>query len=223
MPLCIVSDNGKQFAEKLFKTWCEKMRIEQNFASVSHPQANGQVERANRSIVEGIKKRLGKEGVSWADELPHVLWVHRTMPKTSNRETPFSLTYGTEAVIPAEVGIPTPRMQLSQEENEQELLLNLDLAEEMRELAAIREAKYKKELEKHYNSKVKEIRFKVGDYVMRSNEASLVEGIGKMAPKWEGPYRINTAGKDGAYTLKKMDGTLVPRTWNGAHLKKCFL
>ncbi|XP_022040367.1 uncharacterized protein LOC110942913 [Helianthus annuus] len=160
MPLCIISDNGKQFAEKPFKTWCERMHIEQNFASVAHPQANGQVERANRSIVEGIKKRLGKEGVSWADELPHVLWAHRTMPKTSTRETPFSLTYGTEAVIPAEVGIPTPRMQQSQEVNEQELRLNLDLVEERRELAAIREAKYKTDLEKHYNSKVKEVRFK---------------------------------------------------------------
>ncbi|XP_022024135.1 uncharacterized protein LOC110924438 [Helianthus annuus] len=185
--------------------------------------ANGQVERANRSIVEGIKKRLGKEGVSWLDELPHVLWAHRTMPKTSTRETPFSLTYGTEAVIPAEVAIPTPRMQQSQEENEQELRLNLDLVEERRELAAIREAKYKKELEKHYNSKVKEVRFRIGDYAMRSNEASLAEGTRKMAPKWEGPYQINTTGKDGAYTLKKMDGTLVPRTWNGAHLKRCFL
>ncbi|XP_022020233.1 uncharacterized protein LOC110920323 [Helianthus annuus] len=120
------------------------MHIEQNFASVAHPQANGQVERANRSIVEGIKKCLGKEGVSWADELPHVLWAHRTMPKTSTRETPFSLTYGLEAVIPAEVGIPTPRMRQSQEENEQQLRLNLDLAEERRELVAIREAKYKK-------------------------------------------------------------------------------
>ncbi|XP_021985818.1 uncharacterized protein LOC110882015 [Helianthus annuus] len=223
MPLCIVSDNGKQFAEKPFKTWCQRMNIEQSFASVAHPQANGQVERTNRSIVEGIKKRLGKEGVSWADELPHVLWAHRTMPKTSNKETPFSLTYGTEAVIPAEVGIPTPRIQLSQQENERELRLNLDLIEERRELAAIREAKYKKELEKHYNSKVKETRFKVGEYVMRNNEASLAEGTGKLAPKWEGPYQIKTAGEDGAYTLIKMDGTSVPRTWNGVHLKKCYL
>ncbi|XP_021996106.1 uncharacterized protein LOC110893301 [Helianthus annuus] len=183
MPLYIVSDNGKHFAEKPFKTWCERMHIEQNFTSVAHPLANGQVERANRSIVEGIKKRLGKEGVSWVDKLSHVLWAHRTMPKKSTRETPFSLTYGSEAVIPTEVGVPAPRMRQSQEENEQQLRLNLDLAEERRELAAIREAKYKKELEKHYNSKVKEVWFKEGDYVMRRNDASLAKGTGKMAPK----------------------------------------
>ncbi|XP_022020027.1 uncharacterized protein LOC110920078 [Helianthus annuus] len=203
MPLCIVSDNGKQFPEKPFKTWCERMHIEQNFTSVAHPQANGQVERANRSIVEGIKKRLGKEGVSWADKLPHDLWAHRTMPKTSTKETPFSLTYGTEAVILAEVGIPTPHMLQSQDENKQQLQMNLDLVEERREVVAIREAKYKKELEKHYNSKVKEVRFKEGNYVMRRNDASLAEGTGKMSPKWEGPYQIKTAGKNGAYTLTK--------------------
>ncbi|KAK1433246.1 hypothetical protein QVD17_10155 [Tagetes erecta] len=83
LPLYIVSDNGKQFAENLFKKWCEELHIKQVFASVAHPQANGQVERINRSIMEGIKVRLSASGSCWADELAHVLWAHRTMPKTS--------------------------------------------------------------------------------------------------------------------------------------------
>ena len=41
------------------------------------------------------------------DELSHVLWAHRTTNKTSTGDTPFSLVYGTEAVIPAEIGMPT--------------------------------------------------------------------------------------------------------------------
>ncbi|GJW88660.1 reverse transcriptase domain-containing protein [Tanacetum coccineum] len=65
--------------------------------SVAHPQANGLVERANRSLMEGIKTRLGRERSGWVDELPNVLWAHRTSIKQSNGETPFSLTYGSEA------------------------------------------------------------------------------------------------------------------------------
>ncbi|GJS75290.1 reverse transcriptase domain-containing protein [Tanacetum coccineum] len=54
LPGEIISDNGKQFRDNPFKDWCEKLCIRQHFASVKHPQANGLVERANRSLGEGI-------------------------------------------------------------------------------------------------------------------------------------------------------------------------
>ncbi|GKC00270.1 reverse transcriptase domain-containing protein [Tanacetum coccineum] len=47
--------------------------------------------------MKGIKTRLGREKAGWVDELPNVLWAHRTSIKQSNGETPFSLTYGSEA------------------------------------------------------------------------------------------------------------------------------
>ncbi|XP_076953313.1 uncharacterized protein LOC143627351 [Bidens hawaiensis] len=100
---------------------------------MAHPQANAQVERANQSIVEGIKRRLGRQKGSWVEELPHVLWAHRTMPKANNGETPFSITYGTEAVIPVEIGSPTHRTFKRGDGNEEDLRLNLNLAEEMRD------------------------------------------------------------------------------------------
>ncbi|GJY13600.1 reverse transcriptase domain-containing protein [Tanacetum coccineum] len=55
LPGEIISDNGKQFRDNPFKDWCEKLSIRQRFASVKHPQANGLVERANRSLGEGMK------------------------------------------------------------------------------------------------------------------------------------------------------------------------
>ncbi|GJR72214.1 reverse transcriptase domain-containing protein [Tanacetum coccineum] len=56
----IVSDNGKQFSKNPFKDWCENLNITQRFALVKHLQSNGLVERANRSLGEGIKARLGE-------------------------------------------------------------------------------------------------------------------------------------------------------------------
>nr|GEY53890.1 reverse transcriptase domain-containing protein [Tanacetum cinerariifolium] len=53
IPEEIISDNGKQFADNPFKDWCNKLNITQRFASVKHPQSNGLVERANRSLGEG--------------------------------------------------------------------------------------------------------------------------------------------------------------------------
>ncbi|GJY84061.1 reverse transcriptase domain-containing protein [Tanacetum coccineum] len=94
--------------------------------------------------MQGIKTRLHQEGASLVEELPNVLWAHRMMPKISNGETPFSLAYDTEAVIPAEIGIPKRQIiQRLEEENEEALRLNLNLLEERREIAAIREGRRK--------------------------------------------------------------------------------
>ncbi|GJX60386.1 reverse transcriptase domain-containing protein [Tanacetum coccineum] len=137
LPRIIVTDNGAQLVNEPFKGWCTRFKIQQMNTSVAHPQANGLVERANRSLMEGIKTRLGRERAGWVDELPNVLWAHRTSIKQSNGETPFSLTYGSEAVIPAEIGIPSYRTLMIREEyNEEEQRLNLDLLQERREAAA---------------------------------------------------------------------------------------
>ncbi|GJU18197.1 reverse transcriptase domain-containing protein [Tanacetum coccineum] len=137
----IVSDNGKQFRDNPLKDWCEKLNIIQRFASVKHPQTNRQVERANPSLREGIKARLGEENKNWVEEVPYVLWAHRTTIKTSNGHTPFSLTYGTEVAIPVETGMPLLRcVKIDQAMNDEALLLNLDILKEEREKAAIQEA-----------------------------------------------------------------------------------
>ncbi|GKG45835.1 reverse transcriptase domain-containing protein, partial [Tanacetum coccineum] len=71
--------------------------------TVAHPQANSLVERSNKSLMHRLKARLGRDKARWVDELPNVLWVHMIMLKTSNGETPFSQTYGSEAVIPMKI------------------------------------------------------------------------------------------------------------------------
>nr|GEU57674.1 reverse transcriptase domain-containing protein [Tanacetum cinerariifolium] len=211
----IISDNGKQFADNPFKDWCDKLNITQHFASVKHPQSNGLVERANRSLGEGIKARLGEGNKNWVEELPHVLWAHRTMVKSSHGDTPFSLTYGTEAVIPAEIGMPTYRTTaIDVVNNDKELRLNLDLLEERRELAAINEARSKSKMTKYYNSRVRGVAFQPGNLVYRSNDASHAAAGGKLGPKWEGPYEVTYALGNRGYKLRSMDGT----TWLGNSL-----
>nr|GEV62813.1 hypothetical protein [Tanacetum cinerariifolium] len=78
--------------------------------------------------------------------------AHRTMIKSSNEDTPFLLTYGTEAVIPVEIGMPTLRTtKIDMVQNDEASKINLDLFEEKREQAAIREARSKTKMEKYYN------------------------------------------------------------------------
>ncbi|GJY12791.1 hypothetical protein Tco_0382100 [Tanacetum coccineum] len=132
---------------------------------------------------EGIKARLGEDNINWVEEVPHVLWAHCTMIKTSNGHTPFSLT---KVVIPVEIGMPSLRCrEVNRAKNNEELLLNLDILEERREKAAIREPKSKAKMEKYYNARVRSTTFRPRDFVYRSNEASSAKGSGKLGPKWK--------------------------------------
>nr|GEV17510.1 reverse transcriptase domain-containing protein [Tanacetum cinerariifolium] len=186
----IISNNGKQFSDNPFKDWCDKLNITQRFASVKHPQSNRLVERANQSLREGIKARLGEGNKNWVEELPHVLWAHRTIIKSSHGDTPFSLTYGTKAVIPTEIGMPTYRIAaVDVVTNDEELCLNLDLLEERWERVVVCEAMAKSKMMKYYNARVRGVAFKPGDFVYRSNDASHAITGGKLGPKWKGPMR----------------------------------
>uniref|UniRef100_A0A2N9J3R3 Uncharacterized protein n=1 Tax=Fagus sylvatica TaxID=28930 RepID=A0A2N9J3R3_FAGSY len=129
-------DNGRQFDNSPFREFCEELGIHNHYSSPGHPQANGQVEVTNRSLLKMIKTRLeGAKGL-WPEELPNILWAYRTTARTPTGETPFRLTYGTEAVIPVEIGLTTWRTNNYDEgSNDAQLRSNLDLVDEVRDLS----------------------------------------------------------------------------------------
>ena len=90
------------------------------------------------------------------EELPHVLWTYRTTPRKSIGETPFSMTYGAEVVIPLENGFPMMRTSSFTSDGNDELLKkNLDLIEERRENAMMQLAYYQHKLKQGYDMNVK--------------------------------------------------------------------
>ena len=93
--------------------------------------------------MNGLKRRLDDSKGRWVEKLPHALWTYRTTPQKSTRETPFSMTYGAEAVIPLENGFPTIRSSAFTSDGNDELLKrNLDLIEERRENTRVQLAYY---------------------------------------------------------------------------------
>src|SRR3954469_3568940 len=93
VPHNIITDNGSNFISKEFQDFCEGLRINITYASMAHPQTNGQVEKANGLIGAGIKKRLMSPleplAGAWTKELPFVLWSLCTTPNSSTSYTPF--------------------------------------------------------------------------------------------------------------------------------------
>ena len=152
----LISDNGLQFDSKVFRNYCSDLGIKNRYSTPAYPQGNGQAEAVNKVIVNGLKKRLNYAKGRWVEELPHVLWTYRTTPRKSTGETPFSMTYGAESIIPLENGFPTMRTSAFTSDGNSELLKkNLNLIEERRESAMVQLAYYQHKLKQDYDMNVK--------------------------------------------------------------------
>ena len=171
-----------------------------------------------------IKTRLeGAKGI-WPVELPSVLLVYRTTARTPTGETPFRLTYGNEAVIPAEIGLTSYRVDNHDEaRNDEAIHLQLDLVDEVRAIAEQRLAQYQDHMAKHYNSRVRHRDFKVGDLVLRKVMSAARDPTqGKLGPNWEGLYQITSWQRKGTYHLETIDGQKLLHPWNTEHLRKYY-
>ena len=171
-----------------------------------------------------IKTRLEGAKSIWPEELPSVLWAYRTIAKTPTGETPFRLTYGNEAVNPAEIGLTSYRVDNHDEgRNDEAIRLQLDLVDEVRAIAEQRLARYQDRMAKHYNSRVRHRDFKVGDLVLRKVMGAARDPMqGKLGPNWEGLYRITSWQRKGTYHLETIDGRKLPSPWHTEHLRKYY-
>jgi transposase InsO family protein len=92
VPNSIITNNGSQFTGRKFLEFCDKFHIRVDWAAVAHPQTNGQVERANGLILQGLKPRildrLNKSGRKWLQELPVVVEA-QDHPKQGHRVHPI--------------------------------------------------------------------------------------------------------------------------------------
>ncbi|KAM1656066.1 hypothetical protein ACFX2K_008255 [Malus domestica] len=221
IPNAIVTDNGQQFDNKKFRLFCSKFNINLCFASPAHPQSNGQVEAINKIIKRTLKTSLDKAKGCWPEFVPQVLWSYRTSYRTSTGETPFSLAFGTEAVVPVELEQATFRVQnYIQSENDKQLTLNLDLVEEHRNQAHLRNVAYKQRISNYYDSRVKPRSFKIGDWVLKKRLlCDRVPSEGTLSPNWDGPYEVIGISRPGSYTLRSSDGKTLGHPWNADHLK----
>ncbi|XP_070052102.1 uncharacterized protein [Nicotiana tomentosiformis] len=127
----IACDNGPHFIDSKVTKFLEGLKIKRIASSPYHPTSNGQAESTNKVIIQDLKKKLEDAKGKWPDDLLGVLWAYRTTAKLRMGETPFSLVYGSEALMLVEVGEPTLRFsRANKEKNNEVFLVKLDLLEE---------------------------------------------------------------------------------------------
>ncbi|XP_009387549.2 uncharacterized protein LOC103974438 [Musa acuminata AAA Group] len=138
-----------------FREFCASHGIQLRFSSVAHPQTNGLAEVTNRSILDGLRRRASVARSVWVDELPSILWSLQTTPKTTTGESPYSLAFGTEAILPPKVVFPTPRTENYEERTTIEgLRASLNMLEERHADVHLKALSYKRAVARIYTRKV---------------------------------------------------------------------
>uniref|UniRef100_A0A2N9F5L1 RNase H type-1 domain-containing protein n=1 Tax=Fagus sylvatica TaxID=28930 RepID=A0A2N9F5L1_FAGSY len=149
---------------------------------------------------------------------------YRTTVRIPTSETPFRMTFGSKAVVPVEIGLTTLRTSVyDEQQNEEQLRLNLDLIDEVRETTEARMKRYQEKMARHHNSKVKPRQLSIGDLVLRKvTLATKNPSEGKLGPNWEGPYKVIEIRRPGTYHLQDMSRRRLPHPWNAEHLRKYY-
>ena len=157
------------------------------------------------------------------DEHGSVLWSYQTTPHSTMGESLFKLAYEVDAIIPVEVGEPSPKV-IFLNPSPQSMREELDLSNEAREMAYIKEQALKQRVAKRYKSSAVPRKFEEGDLVLRrANIGAPILGHRKLAANWEGPYKIIEVLGKGAYKLSTLSGSQVLRLWISLNLRKFYV
>ncbi|XP_074351507.1 uncharacterized protein LOC141690620 [Apium graveolens] len=144
-------------------------------------------------------------------------------PRSATGETPFRLAYGVDAVLPVEISLISPKIEVFDPSLTAEgLRFHNDLLEETREESRLRMIAQQEKTTRYFNKKVKNKGFEVGDLVLRDSAVSQPTISGKFKPTWEGPYKVSKVVSTGTYELSYLDGQPIKNAWNGIHLKKFY-
>ena len=198
IPRRLISDNETSFINKDIKNLTEAYYIKHGRSTPYYTQGNDQAEAINRVILKILKKIKYEYGGKWSDHLTNVLWACRSFVKTSTGFSPFSLVYGTQAISPMELVVPTPRVVLEEnrenieESNNERRLVDLEGLQEERKVARRRSLREQQRMAKAYAQTVHPRAFTKGQLVLRIAEyvRRNLLGLFKFSLKWRDPTSL---------------------------------
>jgi hypothetical protein len=151
----------------------------------------------------------------WLDEWIKVVWSPKTTISRSAGFTPFKLLFGDEDITPEEAKAGSIRIAASAEDKA-DYHVAKDTIEGTRLQAVENINKYQAKTIKWHDRKVRFKNIKPGHLVLR--RVANPDTVGKLQPKWKGPFLVVSSLRPGSYRLKDMDGNDIPRTWNADEL-----
>ena len=106
-----MTNNRPQFDSRVFKNFCNELKVKNLYSTPWYPQNNGQAESSNKTLLTALISAKGK----WVEELPRVLWTYKTTSRKPTEMSPFALTYKMEATILTKIWMPILQTEIPEE------------------------------------------------------------------------------------------------------------
>jgi len=226
VPETITTDQGSTFIGRKMVDFADQTGFNLLTSTPYYAQANGQVEAANKTMIDLIKKRMEGRPRNLHVALDQALWACRTSPKQSTNSTLFRLVFGHDVVLPVEVYLQSARVHRQMEipsDHYWDMMIDemVDLDEErLTTLETL--VRQKERIVKAYNKKVKPKSFNIGHLVWKvmlpMNKKDRV--LGKWSPQWEGPFEVIKVFSNGAYEIEELAPIKRIFKINGKYLKR---
>ena len=220
VPHELISDRGVHFRGEV-DILVQEYGIQHHRSSAYRPQTNGAVEAANKNIKKILRKMV-ETSRDWSEKLPFALWAFCT----SNGDTPYSLVYGMEAVLPVEIEMGSLRVALEHKIFETEWAQSrydqLSLLDERILRATDHVQAYQRKMTDAFGKRVRPRKFQRGDLVLKVLRGLINDPRGKFSPSWRWPYVIRDLTREGAAWLKDLGGNQFTEPVNVDHLKRFY-
>jgi len=203
----ICTDQGTNFEAELFKYMCELLRVKKLRSTGYHPQTNGEVERANKTLKQMIKCFVNDHHNDWDLFLQQLCCAFNTSINETTKRTPFEILYGKEFVFPLDCqSNMIPNKEIDKKLIDQYIETIKQNKEKLSQIVNEQTNKSVSAQKRYYDKTIREKnKFKVGDLVLLENFQKRVEHTSKFEPEKIGPFEIIEIFNDNLnYKLKSL-------------------
>jgi len=219
-PKIFQTDNGRSFHNKLLAALAEDFGIDYRRTSPYHPEANGLIERFNRTMGTALAKHARTNKLTWDRYLPGILAAYRFSTHSSTNFSPFRLCFGQDPRLPIDLQWDIPvqgtTAPMTLQQRGYQMLSKLE-PDRMAARDNIKKAQDRQQ--RNHDLRITPYTFQIGERVLLERSHLKTRHDAKLDPKWDGPYYVHDVHGNGTYTLRDMQDGTISRPLHGNRLK----
>ncbi len=219
LPSRVDSDRGTHFTAETMQHLWQMLGVKANFHISHHPQASGQVERANRTVVHILKKYVASNHKDWDVKLPLVLMAIRATPHKTTGVSPFEMMTGRQMTLPLHLLYQPGEANIATAYTTHQYMT--DLNQHLKATFAFAQKNLESSAEgrkAYYDQKASYDELQVGDkvwyFIFAQSPGANNQGPGKLArkflPRWAGPYVVTEKLSPVVYQIRIQKGQKEP-------------
>jgi len=218
-PQEITTDRGRAFMSELFMKACKDLFITFKPVGVGQPQADGMVERVNRTLTHVASTMCGGNGSLWANHIGEIEYAMNTRVSTVTKYSPYELVFGRVPPDPVYTRRPGAAGDRTWDVDRVRILRRR--IQVLQQLAHENQMEAAKQQASFHNARAQAHTFHPGDKVWLYKPSTAERGVtSKLAYRWSGPYIITRVHGPVTYSIKDRNGVPYPGTVHARHLYK---